>query len=116
MADPMTRWSSRPAGVGRTRRTRRTRPVDGHLDQPGVLEGGHELPEGLLGHPDPVGRATAEEVAWGYVASLAVRAGFTSLPFERLGEPPTPALAATFGERAALTRVIADLALALPPA
>jgi hypothetical protein len=60
------------------------------------------------------GQASAEEVAWGYVASLAVRAGFTSLPFERLSEPPTPALAATFRERAALTRVIADLALALP--
>jgi len=60
------------------------------------------------------GRATAEEVAFGYVASLVVRAGFTSLPFERLGEPPTPALAATFRERAALTRVIADLGLALP--
>ena len=45
---------------------------------------------------------------------MAVRAGFTSLPFERLAEPPTPALAATFRERAALTRVIADLALALP--
>jgi hypothetical protein len=43
-----------------------------------------------------------------------VRAGFTSLPFERLGEPPTPALAVTFRERAALTRVIADLGLALP--
>ena len=62
------------------------------------------------------GRATTEEVTWGYLASLAVRAGFTSLPFERLAEPPTPALAATFGERAALTRVVADLALALPPA
>jgi hypothetical protein len=60
------------------------------------------------------GQASAEEVAWGYVASLAVRAGFTSLPFERLAEPPTPALAATFRERAALTRLIADLALALP--
>jgi hypothetical protein len=60
------------------------------------------------------GRATAEEVAFGYVASLVVRAGFTSLPFERLGEPPTPALAATFRERAALIRVIADLGLALP--
>jgi hypothetical protein len=47
------------------------------------------------------------------VASLVVRAGFTSLPFERLSEPPTPALAATFRERAALTRVIADLGLAL---
>jgi hypothetical protein len=60
------------------------------------------------------GRATAGEVAFGYLASLVVRAGFTSLPFERLGEPPTPALAATFRERAALTRVIADLGLALP--
>ena len=60
------------------------------------------------------GRATAEEVAFGYVASLVVRAGFTSLPFERLGEPVTPALAATFREWAALTRVIADLGLALP--
>ena len=59
------------------------------------------------------GQATAEEVTWGYVASLAVRAGFTSLPFERLGEPPTPALAATFGERAALTRFVADLGLEL---
>jgi len=60
------------------------------------------------------GRASAEEVAFGYVASLVVRAGFTSLPLERLGEPVTPALAATFRERAALTRVIADLGLALP--
>ena len=60
------------------------------------------------------GQASAEEVAWGYVASLVVRAGFTSLPFERLAERPTPALAATFRERAALTRAIADLALALP--
>ena len=59
------------------------------------------------------GRATAEEVAFGYVASLVVRAGFTSLPFERLGEPVTPALAATFGERAALTRFVADLGLEL---
>ena len=67
--------------------------------------------DGLLAHG---GRATPDEVARGYVASLAVRAGFTSLPFERLAEPPTPALAATFRERAALTRVIADLALALP--
>jgi hypothetical protein len=59
------------------------------------------------------GRAGAEEVAFGYVASLVVRAGFTSLPFERLGEPVTPALAATFGERAALTRFVADLGLEL---
>jgi hypothetical protein len=60
------------------------------------------------------GRAGADEVEFGYVASLAVRAGFTSLPFERLGEPPTPELAATFAERAALTRFIVDLGLSLP--
>jgi hypothetical protein len=60
------------------------------------------------------GRAGADEVAFGYVASLVVRAGFTSLPFERLGEPPTPELAATFAERAALTRFIVDLGLSLP--
>jgi hypothetical protein len=45
---------------------------------------------------------------------LVVRAGSTSLPFERLGEAPTPALAATFQERAALTRFIVDLGLSLP--
>jgi hypothetical protein len=72
------------------------------------------VPAFTAGLRDAGGRATAEEVAFGYVAGLAVRAGFTSLPFERLGEPVTPALAATFRERAALTRVIADLGLALP--
>ena len=60
------------------------------------------------------GRASLDQVAFGYVASLVVRAGFTSLPFERLGEPPTPELAAIFRERAALTRFIVDLGLALP--
>jgi hypothetical protein len=60
------------------------------------------------------GRVGLDQVAFGYVAGLVVRAGFSALPFERLAEPPTPALAATFRERAALTRVIADLGLALP--
>jgi hypothetical protein len=58
--------------------------------------------------------ASLDEVAFGYGASLAVRAGLTSLPFERLGEPPTPELAATFRERAALTGFIVDLGLSLP--
>jgi hypothetical protein len=58
-------------------------------------------------------QATPGQVHLGYVASLVVRAGFTSLPFERLGEPATPTLAATFRERAALTRFIADLGLSL---
>jgi hypothetical protein len=66
--------------------------------------------EGL--HADG-GRATADQVAFGYVAGLAIRAGFTSLPFERLDEPPTPELAATFAQRAALTRFVVDLGLAL---
>ncbi|HEY6709985.1 MAG TPA: aminoglycoside phosphotransferase [Actinomycetota bacterium] len=51
------------------------------------------VPAFTAGLRDAGGRATAEEVAFGYVASLVVRAGFTSLPFERLGEPVTPALA-----------------------
>jgi hypothetical protein len=59
------------------------------------------------------GRASLEQVAFGYVAALVVRAGFSSLPLERLGEPVTPALAATFRERAALTRFVVDLGLAL---
>ncbi len=56
-------------------------------------------------------RWTAAQVSAGYVGSLVVRAGFTSLPLERLAEPATPELAAVFRERAALTRFIADLAL-----
>jgi hypothetical protein len=60
------------------------------------------------------GRASLDEVTFGYVASLAIRAGFTSLPSERLGAPPTPELAATFRERAAPTRFVVDLGLSLP--
>jgi hypothetical protein len=52
--------------------------------------------------------ATVAQVTDGYLGSLLVRAGFTSLPFELLGGPPTPSLQALFRERAALTRFIID--------
>jgi hypothetical protein len=62
-------------------------------------------------------RVADVDLAWGYAGSLAVRAAFTALPFERLdgpvAEPATPELAAAFRERAALARFITDLGLAL---
>jgi hypothetical protein len=71
------------------------------------------VPAFAAGVRDHGGGAGVEDVAWGYVGSLVARSGFTSLPFERLGEPATPALAATFRERALLTRFIVDAGLAL---
>jgi hypothetical protein len=67
----------------------------------GLKEAGLDLPE--------------EEIFYGYVGSLVVRAGFTSIPFETLGAPPTPERVAMFRERAALTRFIVDLGLQLRP-
>lgn len=49
-----------------------------------------------------------EAVTLGYLGCLLARAGFTSIPFELLGAPPTGELAALFQERAALTRFIVD--------
>jgi hypothetical protein len=72
------------------------------------------VPSFLEGLQEHGGHATAAEVAEGYVGSLTIRSGFTSLPFERLATDPTPALAKLFAERAALTRFIVDLGLALP--
>ena len=65
----------------------------------GLKEAGVDLPE--------------EEIYYGYVGSLLVRAGFTSIPFEALGSPPTPELAASFRDRAAMTRFILDLGFQL---
>jgi hypothetical protein len=58
------------------------------------------------------------DVAYGYYGSLALRAGFTSLPIELLSAPaegglPDGELMATFRERAALTRFIVDRGLSL---
>jgi hypothetical protein len=55
--------------------------------------------------------ASTADVTYGYIASLVVRAGFTSLPYELLGAPASADLAATFKERAALTRFIVDQGL-----
>jgi hypothetical protein len=52
---------------------------------------------------------TADDVTFGYVASLVIRAGYTSLPYEMLGAPATPELEGYFRERAALTRFLIDL-------
>ena len=65
--------------------------------------------------------AAADKILLGYAGALLVRAGFTSLPFELLTdarESVDDELAATFGERAALTRFIVDLGLEIlrPPA
>jgi len=70
-----------------------------------VLPGIHRVlaPAYTVGLRAAGSRATLEQVAFGYVAALVVRAGFSSLPLERLGEPVTPAL----------TRFVADLGLAL---
>ncbi|SCL14402.1 hypothetical protein GA0070624_0410 [Micromonospora rhizosphaerae] len=57
--------------------------------------------------------ASPEDVEYGYVGSLVVRAGFTSLPFELLDAPPSAKLVEMFHERAALTRFIADLGVSL---
>jgi hypothetical protein len=53
-------------------------------------------------------------VAFGHAATTLIRCGFSALPGELLGEEPTPELDELFRKRIALTRFIADLALALP--
>lgn len=54
-----------------------------------------------------------DELVYGHHGSLLARAGFTAFPFERLGEPPTYALHNLFAQRAALTRNIVNVAVAL---
>ncbi len=50
----------------------------------------------------------AEQVEQGYLGCLLARAGFTSLPFELIGQPVTAELEALFRERTVLTRFIVD--------
>lgn len=57
--------------------------------------------------------ADPADVAYGYVGSLVVRAGLTSMPFELLGAPPSEGLATLFQQRAELTRFLANLGVAL---
>jgi hypothetical protein len=53
--------------------------------------------------------ASADDVLQGYVGSLLIRSGLSSLPYEHLGAEPSPELVVRFQERAALTRFIVDL-------
>jgi hypothetical protein len=59
------------------------------------------------------GDATVDEVTFGYVGSLVVRAGLTALPYELLGASPSAELQLLFRQRAALTRFLVDLGLEL---
>ncbi|GAA3474682.1 phosphotransferase [Nonomuraea roseola] len=49
------------------------------------------------------------EVAYGYAATLVLCGAWTALPFERLGEDPTPELHELFRRRAGLARFIVDV-------
>lgn len=61
--------------------------------------------EGVRAQGVPV---TDEQVRWGHHGSLLARAGFTSLPLERLHEPVTDELRHVVAERVALTRWVLD--------
>lgn len=70
------------------------------------------LPAYLAGVREDGMTVTADEVRLGYLGSLLLRAGFTALPFELLGDPlPPPWDAARLAERVRLTRLILDLTI-----
>lgn len=77
------------------------------------------VPAFLAGLQEHGGDASADEVAYGYIGSLVVRAGLTSLPYELLGPPATLGASPAeepwelFRQRAALTRFLVDLGLTL---
>lgn len=71
------------------------------------------VPSFAAGMKDHGADVSPEDIAYGYAGSLVVRAGLTSLPMELLDAPSSAQLTETFRERAALTRFIADLGLAL---
>jgi hypothetical protein len=75
-------------------------------DPPIIAAFARGLAEGGAGVP-------TDELVYGHHGSLLARAGFTAFPLEHLDDPPTPALHEHFAQRAALTRWIADAALAL---
>jgi hypothetical protein len=55
------------------------------------------------------GEIDADSVLRGYILTLMLRSGFTSLPFEALNGPATADLYQMAHERAALTRYIVAL-------
>jgi hypothetical protein len=69
------------------------------------------VPSYLAGMKEHGVDASTADVTDGYIGSLVVRAGFTSLPYALLAAPASPDLTATFRQRAALTRFIVDQGL-----
>jgi hypothetical protein len=54
------------------------------------------------------------DVRYGFDAAMVIRSGFTSLPWDELNDPVTVELDSRVGSRAALTRYLVDVGLALP--
>ncbi|NUT35291.1 MAG: aminoglycoside phosphotransferase [Hamadaea sp.] len=71
------------------------------------------VPAFLAGMAEYGGDADADEVTYGYLGSLVVRAALTSLPYEQLAGWPAEEPWELFRQRAALTRFLADLGLGL---
>ncbi|MFG6191779.1 hypothetical protein [Nonomuraea sp. JJY05] len=59
------------------------------------------------------GLADPAEVSFGYAATLVLRSAWTAIPFELLGQAPTPELHALFRKRVRLARFIVDLGRSL---
>ncbi|MEU7898174.1 phosphotransferase [Nonomuraea sp. NPDC049152] len=72
----------------------------------------HEAIEGAYA-ASVTAMASAGEVSFGYVASLVLRSAWTAIPFDRLGQEPTPELHELFRKRAGLARFIVDLGRSL---
>ncbi|MEQ4721185.1 hypothetical protein [Nonomuraea sp. B19D2] len=79
----------------------------GELD-PADLPAVHEAIEAAYAAA-AAGIADPGEISFGYVATLVLRSAWTAIPFELLGQEPTPELHDLFRKRAALARFIADL-------
>ncbi|MFI6740455.1 hypothetical protein ACIBI9_46680 [Nonomuraea sp. NPDC050451] len=61
------------------------------------------------------GLADPAEVSFGYAATLVLRSAWTAIPFELLGQAPTPELHDLFRKRARLARFVVDLGRSLLP-
>lgn len=67
----------------------------------------------LQGLRDEDRDADPADVRYGCDATMVIRSGFTSLPLDQLLQPPTPGFDAEVARRAALTRYVVDVGLAL---
>lgn len=73
----------------------------------------HEVlvPSYVAGYQASGSNVDPDDVMRGYVLTMMLRSGFTSLPFEALDGPVTEGLYELMRERAALTRFITDLTI-----